>query len=95
MVVLKADFEMTHETKDIVEYELFYGSVMDMSSDFIFGLYEFQHALKGAAKFIPRIKTFECKFCPEEIIENSCTNDARYCFYVPEQDELADFPDVD
>ena len=41
MVVLKADFEMTHETKDIVEYELFYGSVMDLSSDFIFGLYEF------------------------------------------------------
>ena len=75
---------VTHETKDIVEYELFYGSVMDLSSDFIFGLYEFQHALRGAAKFIPRIKTFECKFCPEEIIENSCTSDARYCFYVPE-----------
>ena len=94
-VVLKADFEVTHQSTSVVRYELFYGSVLDLSSDLIFSLYEFQHVLKGRAKFIPRIKTFNCEFCPEQVIENQCTSDGRYCFYLPDQDEADDFPDID
>ena len=43
--MLKADLEISHQYKEVVEYELFYGSVLDLTSDFIFGIYEFTHAL--------------------------------------------------
>ena len=94
-VVLKADLEMSHEYKEVVEYELFYGSVLDLSSEFILSLYKFQHALKGNAKFIPRIKTFDCEFCPDEVIESRCIDDGRYCFFLPEVNSLEKYPHIE
>jgi len=50
-----------------VTYELFYGSVLDLQESLLLDLYEYQHALGSNAVFIPRIQTFECQLCPEEI----------------------------
>ena len=63
-MVLKADFETTTRHIGSLEYELFYGSILDLPEDLILGLYEYQHALGKKAQLIPRIKTFNCEFCP-------------------------------
>ena len=60
-MVLKADFETTNKNEGgVLEYELFYGSILDLDKELILSLYEYQHALGKHAKFIPRIKTFNC-----------------------------------
>ena len=48
-VVLKVDLETSQQNKDKVIYELFYGSILDLSSDLLFDLYKYQHALQGQA----------------------------------------------
>ena len=63
-VVLKTDIEMTTEKRQTISYTLFYGSVLDLDSELIQSLYEYQHALGRSAIFIPRIFTFECTICP-------------------------------
>ena len=83
-VVLKVDLETSQQNKDKVIYELFYGSILDLSSDLLLDLYKYQHALQGQAQLIPRIKTFECRYCPEEVKMNQCINDGEFCFFVPE-----------
>ena len=65
-------------------YELFYGSILDLPSDLLFDLYKYQHALQNRAMLVPRIKTFECKYCPEEVKMNQCINNGEYCFFVPQ-----------
>lgn len=35
----------------------------------ILRLYEYQHALRDRAIFIPRIQTFECTVCPKDVKE--------------------------
>lgn len=66
-VVLKADIEISVNNVQTISYSLFYGSILDLDKDFIKSLYEYQHALGDKAIFIPRIFTFECPLCPQEI----------------------------
>ena len=44
-MVIKADFETSNRHKGGIEYELFYGSILDLDKDLILSLYEYQHAL--------------------------------------------------
>ena len=48
-VVLKVDLETSQQNKDKVIYELFYGSILDLSSDLLLDLYKYQHALQDQA----------------------------------------------
>ena len=66
-VILKADIEISVNNVQTISYTLFYGSILDLDKDFIKSLYEYQHALGENAIFIPRIFTFECSICPEDI----------------------------
>ena len=40
-VVLKVDLETSQQNKDKVIYELFYGSILDLSSDLLLDLYKY------------------------------------------------------
>ena len=66
-VKLKADIEISYINSQVISYQLFYGSVLDLEPTLILRLYEYQHALQDRAFFLPRIMTFECFGCPEEI----------------------------
>ena len=66
-VMLKADIEISYVNAQIISYQMFYGSVLDLEPNLILRLYEYQHALQDKAIFLPRIMTFECFGCPEEI----------------------------
>ena len=62
--MLKADIEISSNNIQTISYTLFYGSLLDLDTELIQSLYEYQHALGKAAIFIPRIFTFECTICP-------------------------------
>lgn len=93
-VVLKADIELSQSHANDVIYELFYGSIMDLDADLILELYEYQHALGERASFVPRIKTFDCQFCPEDFKANQCIDDGKFCFFVPDDTELQQYPKI-
>ena len=66
-VVLKAEIDISSPTMQIISYSLYYGSIVDLSFGLIAELYNYSHALKGNAFFMPRILTFECDGCPDEV----------------------------
>ena len=77
-----------------LSYSLFYGSILDIETSFTLRMYEYQHALDKAAIFIPRIITFECPLCPDEIKAKHCVSDGWYCF-TPPRAEIADmYPEL-
>ena len=93
-VVLKADIEISDEDKQTISYSLFYGSIIDLDPNLILRLYEYQHALKDKAMLIPRILTFECTMCPQEIKDKHCVSDGSFCFTPPSADRAKLFFDV-
>jgi hypothetical protein len=72
-----------------VEYELWYSSVFDLSSQQIKELAEYQRAFGNNTLFTPRIMTFECRNCPEYIRKTNCLSDGRYCPFQPVLQEFA------
>lgn len=92
---IKVDLEPSTMAGNQVTYELFYGSLFDLPSSLILDLYEYQHALMNNAVFVPRIQTFDCSLCPDEIIEAHCINGGLYCFTPPNEDIVINFPEVD
>ena len=93
-VVLKADIEISDEDKQTISYSLFYGSIIDLDPNLILRLYEYQHALKDKAMLIPRILTFECTMCPQEIKDKHCVSDGSFCFTPPNADRAKLFHNV-
>ena len=72
-----------------VEYELWYSSVFDLSSQQIKELAQYQSAFGNNTLFTPRIMTFECLNCPAMIREKNCLSDGKYCPYQPVLEEFA------
>jgi len=52
-----------------VEYELWYSSVFDLSTDQIRDLAEYTQPFGSNILFTPRIMTFECTMCPKSVAE--------------------------
>ena len=86
---------MPKNSANKVTYELFYGSILDLPSSLILDMYEWQHAIRHRAVFVPRIKTFQCTVCPEEIRNLHCIENGVYCFNPPSEEVLMEFPQVD
>ena len=93
-VILKADIEISTEWRSALSYTLFYGSILDLDTELIKSLYEYQHALDKSAIFIPRIKTFECTICPEPTREEFCLGNGLYCFNPPSDEVMNKYPEV-
>lgn len=75
---------------DRVEYELWYSSILDIQYDTLYDLGLFQKALNKDALFTPRILTYKCDTCDEEIIRRNCYGDGLYCAYYPKQIDRPD-----
>ena len=87
-VRLKATLEIAHADSKLVEVSLWYGSVLDLPSELINELYEYQHMWKNFVKFTPRIVTLGCPMCPKEIKEETCFSDGLYCLMPAKKTKL-------
>lgn len=81
-VYLQIDLSLDHPDNR-VEYELWYGSILDLTPTAISQIGEYQKPFTRDALFTPRILTFSCESCPEMIKSKDCVSDGRYCAYLP------------
>mmetsp|Transcript_13590 Transcript_13590/g.21235 ORF Transcript_13590/g.21235 Transcript_13590/m.21235 type:complete len:154 (+) Transcript_13590:284-745(+) len=65
-VILKIDLAL-YNPDNRVEYEMWYSTILDLKVDFIKEIAEGQKPFGNNTLFTPRIMTFSCKGCPEEI----------------------------
>lgn len=81
---LKAELEIVHPDNR-VEYEMWYSSIQDIDYAKLYDLGLYQKALSDNALFTPRIFTYECTFCSDEVKKNSCFSNGKYCPYLPKR----------
>ena len=93
-MIVKADIEISNMNSQTISYSLFYGSLVDLDPKLILRLYEYQHALGSSAIFIPRILTFECPTCPEDIKRQHCISDGSFCFTPPSEEKAQMYPEL-
>jgi hypothetical protein len=83
-VYIKAELEIVHPDNR-VEYELWYSSIMDLDYNRIYDIGLYQKALSYNALFTPRILTYECTYCSNDVKRKSCFSDGKYCPYFPKK----------
>lgn len=66
-----------------MEYELWYSTVLDIDPFLLYDLNIYQQALDSNALFTPRILTYSCRHCSEEVKTKLCLADGSYCPYFP------------
>lgn len=81
-VYLKAELEMVHPDNR-VEYEFWYSTILDIDFDKLVDLALFQKVLNKNALFTPRILTYSCTHCAQQIKDQNCIADGNYCPYFP------------
>lgn len=65
-VYVKAELEIVHPDNR-VEYELWYSSALDLDYMLVHDMAGYQMALNEDALFTPRILTYSCKYCDEDV----------------------------
>jgi hypothetical protein len=83
-VYIKAELDITHPDNR-VEYELWYSTVLDTQPYLLYDISLYQKALGSNALFTPRILTYSCRGCSEEMKSSVCLADGRYCPYFPKE----------
>jgi len=73
-----------------VEYELWYSSVFDLSTEQIKEIGEYNQPFANNVLFTPRIMTFECDVCPSFVKVKSCVSNGKYCPYAPKSSSTND-----
>jgi hypothetical protein len=83
-VYIKAELEIVHPDNR-VEYDLWYSTVLDLQSWLVYDMSLYQRALDSSALFTPRILTYSCRSCSEDMKRSQCLADGKYCPYFPKQ----------
>ena len=83
-VYLKAELEMAHPDNR-VEYELWYSTIMDMEYWRLCDIAMYQAALGDNALFTPRILTYACNYCNDDMKQKNCIANGLYCPYFPKE----------
>lgn len=79
-----------------VEYELWYSSVFDLSTDQIRDIGEYNQPFGTNVLFTPRIVNFECMNCPLSIRQSECVSNGLYCPYQPKDVNVnAQYEEID
>jgi hypothetical protein len=73
-VYVKAVIDIAHPDNR-VEYEYWFSTFLDQEGWFLYDLSLYQRALDNNALFTPRILTYSCKYCSDEIKDSLCLND--------------------
>jgi hypothetical protein len=81
-IYLKAELEMVHPDNR-VEYEFWYSTILDIEYWRLYDIALYQRALNDNALFTPRIFTYSCKHCSEDVKNANCMADGEYCPYMP------------
>ena len=68
-----------------VEYEFWYSTIIDIDYWRLYDISLYQRALQANALFTPRILTYSCKYCSEEVRQTQCLANGEYCPYFPKQ----------
>ena len=84
IVYIKAELEMVHPDNR-VEYEFWYSTILDMKPDSLEDIALYQSALNDNALFTPRIVSYSCDYCSDEVKKSSCLVNGSYCAYMPKQ----------
>jgi len=71
-----------------VEYELWFSSVFDLSTELIKEVADAQKPFQNNTLFTPRIMTYDCETCPRSIREDSCVSNGRYCPFMPTHGQI-------
>ena len=83
-IYLKAELEMVHPDNR-VEYEFWYSTILDIEYWRLYDIALYQKALNDNALFTPRILTYSCKYCSEEVKQSTCIANGEYCPYFPKE----------
>jgi hypothetical protein len=81
-VYIKNELEMVHPDNR-VEYEMWYSTILDFEKWKIYDIANYQRALQNNSLFTPRILTYSCKYCSQEVKEKNCLSDGDYCPFFP------------
>jgi len=85
-VQLRATMEVSN-AKNSVEVDFWYASSLDLglklSQELSALAYSFGNDHNKKPLFTPRIATFPCTQCPEEIKKKNCLSNGRYCSFEP------------
>ncbi|CDW89350.1 UNKNOWN [Stylonychia lemnae] len=77
-VFIKSDIEIAHPD-NIVEYELFYSSIIDLDNRLLEDLARYQAAFGDNVVFTPRIRSYSCIPCSSITRQQDCLSDGGYC----------------
>jgi hypothetical protein len=78
-----------------VEYDLWYSSILDMSYEQLNDIGLYQETLNNHTLFTPRIFTYSCTSCKDEVKKKNCVSDGEYCLYMPKHALPNDLATVD
>lgn len=67
----------------MVDYQLWYSSILDLESDFLSEFVKYGKAFSNYTQFTPRIMTFSCDYCSQTLKETECLANGKYCPYTP------------
>lgn len=81
-VHLKVDLNLQHPDNH-VEVELWFSTLVDFPDTLLEGMYDYHNLLGNDVSFEPRIATFACEDCPQDIKERDCLSNGKYCPFVP------------
>lgn len=83
---LKATLDLSQDNNS-VEVDFWYSTSLDLgiklANEFSALAYSFSSDHNKKPLFTPRIATFACAGCPDEIKQKNCVSDGRYCAFEP------------
>jgi hypothetical protein len=79
-VYVRAEIDIVHPDNR-VDYEYWFSTYLDQDAWSVYDLSLYQRALEADALFTPRILTYSCRFCSDEIKKAQCLVDGDFCPY--------------
>jgi len=83
-----AEFDMSHNKNNIVEYDFWLTSSSSRALDFLEDFTKFDESLKDKVKFTPHYVFWECTDCDKTHVRKDCFGGGRYCAVEPSNDMM-------
>lgn len=77
-IKISATFSLP-KTADVVNFDLIFSTYSDKALDFIADFLEYRIALGSKAKMTPHYISWPCFTCSDEIIQEDCFGNGKYC----------------
>lgn len=67
-----------------MEYDFWYSNIFDLDQRLLADIGTFQRILGKGALFTPRLYTYNCSDCNEDIKSTFCEDNGNFCFWAPD-----------